>query len=291
LQAFLAVVDTGSIGRAADRVHMSQPALSRLIRSLEDRLGIGLFERVAKGMILTGAGEAFLPHARHLVAELVQATDLMAEMRGLRRGAVRLGAVSSVTSSFLPAAIHSLQSYEPGLLVQVQEADTDALLVQLLKRELDLVIAAGATMPGVLRLAALDFHDRFCVVCREGHALTRRETLDVQDLAGYRWFLQGPGTTPRQLFDQHFARIGIAPPTPAVETGSTNAAVALLRTSEGLGWMASRAAREAGLVSLDVAALTAERRYQVYRRQKGLLPAPARRLLDFLPVSRDPAEH
>jgi DNA-binding transcriptional LysR family regulator len=284
LQAFLAIVDCGSLGRAADRVHLTQPALSRLVRTMEERLGVRLFERVSTGMALTDAGEAFLPHARHLVAELTHATHLMEEMRGLRRGAIRLGAVSSVTSSFLPAAIHMLQSFEPGLLVQIVEADTDALLARLLKREVDLAIAADATLSGVLRVATVDFHDHFTIVGRQNHPMSRGGQIAVGDLKRARWVLQAMPSTPRQLFDRRFADLGIDPPLPAVETGSTNAAVALLRTSDALGWMASRGARQAGLVALDVPDFRVDRQYFIYRRQNGLLPVPARRLLDFLPL-------
>lgn len=284
LLAFVAVVDNGSIGRAADRVSISQPALSRLIRAMEHQLGVRLFDRVTTGMVLTEAGQAFLPHARFLVAEMAQAEELIDEIKGLRRGQVRLGAVSSVTSTFLPDAIHRFQSFEPGLLVLIQEADTDTLLTSLLQRAVDLVIAAELRVPGIVSIAALDFADTFTVVCRKDHPLTQVARPGVETVAGARWVLQTGERTPRRLFDGLFEAKGNRPPIAAIEADSASTCVALLRHSDCLGWMASKAGLAAGLACLDIPELSVARRYFIYRRQNGLLPAPARRLLDYLPL-------
>jgi DNA-binding transcriptional LysR family regulator len=284
LLAFVAVVDSGSVGRAAERVNISQPALSRLVRAMEHRLGVRLFDRVTTGMALTEAGEAFLPHARLLVAELSEATDLIDEIKGLKRGQVRLGAVSSVTSTFLPDAIHRFQSCEPGLLVRIHEADTDTLLSQLLKREVDLVIAAELRVAGIEAIARLEFADHFTVVCSHQHPLAGAPAPRVENVLDARWVLQSSDRTPRRLFDALFEKLGVRPPIAAVETDSASTAIALLRNSDCLGWMAARVGHEAGLAELQIEDLMVERRYLIFRRQNGLLPAPARRLLDYLPL-------
>ena len=284
LLAFVAVVDSGSLGRAAERVNISQPALSRLVQTMEHRLGVRLFDRVTTGMVLTEAGEAFLPHARLLVAEMAQAIDLIDEIKGLKRGQVRLGAVSSITSTFLPSAIHRFQSAEPGLLVQLLEADTGTLLSGLLKREVDLVIAAGLQVAGVVPIARLEFSDRFTVVCGREHRWAETGPPPIDEVGSARWVLQSQNRTPRRLFNALFESRGLRPPTAAVETDSVSTAIALLRNSDSLGWMAARVGEEAGLVELHIPDLSIERRYFIFRRQYGLLPVPARRLLDYLPL-------
>ena len=105
LNAFLAVVQHGSLGRAAQRLNITQPALSRTIRRLEEQIGAPLFERYATGMMLTNFGQALLPHATLLQREAEQAAEEINALRGLSRGTIRVGAVASAVSLVLPVAI------------------------------------------------------------------------------------------------------------------------------------------------------------------------------------------
>jgi len=128
LRAFLAVADEKSLGRAARAIHLSQPALSRLIQSMEVRLSAKLFDRHPKGMLLTVFGEALLPHARALVFENEQAMAALDRMRGLERGTVRIGAVASVARAFLPDIVRRFLTERPGIRIELLEANDLALL-------------------------------------------------------------------------------------------------------------------------------------------------------------------
>jgi DNA-binding transcriptional LysR family regulator len=141
LRAFLAIVQFGSLGRAAESLHVTQSALTRILQRLENQIGVPLFERRASGMILTSYGTAFEPYATPLVAEADHAVREIAALRGLEKGLVRVGAVASALAGILPETIDKLLVQWPGLQVRIIEGSTDELTVLLAKGEIDLAIA------------------------------------------------------------------------------------------------------------------------------------------------------
>lgn len=290
LRAFLAVVDSGSLGRAAESINLSQPALSRLIQDMETRLDARLFERHGRGMTLTGFGEALLPHARLLLFEIGQARDALAALKGLKRGAVRVGVVASIARTLLPAAVDRLLRAAPDLTVELVEAEDDRLAAALDRREVDLAIARNLSgHDDVEAIAECLFDDSYSVVCAADHPLARKERVTLEDLAGERWVSGAPGATPRALFNELLRKAGGAPPVVSVETWSPNAAIAFVSRTHLLGWLPRplfRAEETAGIVrALDVPALSLPRRFFAYKRARGLLPPAAQRLLDELPLA------
>ena len=143
LRAFLTITETGSLGRAAALVHLTQPSLSRMIQSMEQRLGHRLFDRQSKGMVLTPAGEILLDHARLLAFEMQAAREQLDALRGLRRGVVRIGAVAAVMRTFVTQAVATLLKEFPDLSVEMIEGTDGDLLSALLDRKLELVVTAS----------------------------------------------------------------------------------------------------------------------------------------------------
>src|ERR1700757_4631528 len=142
LTTFTTIVKGGSLGRAAALLNMTQPALSRAIKRLEQQLGAELFERHSKGMQLTDIGRAFLPHATSLHVEATQALEEIQALRGAAKGTVRVGAVASIASSILPPAIERTLTKWPGLHFEVFEGVWDLLAASLSKHEIDLALGA-----------------------------------------------------------------------------------------------------------------------------------------------------
>ena len=127
LQAFLAIVETGSLGRAADSLHLTQPALSRIVKRMEQQLGVTLFERRPNGMELTSFGQALLPYATHLTKEASLAIEEINVRLGLGRGTLRIGAVASAAVMVLPGVLKHMLRRWPNLHVQIIEAVEDRL--------------------------------------------------------------------------------------------------------------------------------------------------------------------
>lgn len=289
LRAFLAVIDCGSLGRAALSVNMTQPTLSRLIREMEIRLGSPLFERHSKGMVLTAAGESLMPYARLLLFEMDQAVEALDALKGLHRGTVRLGAVAAVTRSIIPKAAARLLKDAPALRIDMVEAPDGELVDALASRRIDLMIAAELPVhEEIVPVAECRFDDVYTVFCSAAHPLARQSDTDLDRVLAESWIMPKPGSTPRSLFERLVRQAGHDLPVIAVETGSVGAQLSFVAQGRLLGWLPHpliESELDSGKVRLlTVRELTIHRRFFVYRRRRGLLPDAARQLLKFLPL-------
>ena len=159
LTYFKALAEQRNFGRAAEVVHVSQPALSVQIRELEKTLGAALVERQARDVVLTPFGRRILTHAETVLAA-TQALGDAARWRGGLSGQLRLGLIPTIAPYLLPTALEALRSRDISLDVQVQEAKTDRLLADLRAGRLDAaVIALPAAEEGLIEVPL--FEDRF----------------------------------------------------------------------------------------------------------------------------------
>lgn len=159
LSYFKALAEQRNFGRAADMVHVSQPALSVQIRELEKTLGADLVERQARDVVLTPFGRRILAHATRVLAATRALEDAARWREGLA-GELRLGLIPTIAPYILPATLEALRSRDISLDVQVQEAKTDRLLAELRAGRLDAaVIALPAEEEGLIALPL--FEDRF----------------------------------------------------------------------------------------------------------------------------------
>jgi len=287
LIAFNAIAASGSLGRAAGTLHMTQPTLSRTIRKLEERVGAALFERHSKGMQLTDVGRALRPHAELLQRESERADEQVKAMLGLARGTIRVGAVASIACLVLPLAIGATCAKWPRLQVQVIEGVWDRLARALAAHEID--IALGVAVDDTDELVAVPdclWEDSSRVVAGRAHPLHTRPELSLADTLGERWAIPPRGTAPFEHLMRTFARQGLPPPEVIVETRSVTTLKGLIAHSGFLGWMPRpmyEAERRAGLIdALVIPGVDERRTLTAFRRRAGLLPGPAVKLLDEL---------
>ena len=287
IAAFLSIASHGSLGRAAEAMHVTQPALSRIVRRLEDEVGAPLFERTSRGMLLTAFGQALLPRATLMHQEAWHAAEEINAMRGLAKGTVRVGAIGSVASAILPRAIAAVLARWPGLRIEVVEGVWDRRADALLRHEID--IALGKQMEDsadICAIADCRWTDTSHVVAASGHPLLAREGLSAADVLDQRWASVPRGTAPYVEMSQMFARHGLPAPEIAVETRSIVVLKSLVIDAGFLSWMAApmyEAERRAGLVSaLPIPDLHAVRTLTAFRRRQGILPAPAVKLIEQL---------
>src|SRR5215469_14458612 len=113
VEAFLAIARSGGFARGSAALHLSQPATSRRIKLLEAELGAPLFDRLARGVALTEAGQAFLPHAQALLASMRDGIEAVNAVRGTPQGTVRLALVGTLASSSLTARLRQLRQEHP----------------------------------------------------------------------------------------------------------------------------------------------------------------------------------
>ncbi len=287
LRTFLAIAETGSLGRAARIANLTQPSLSRLIKGMEDRLGHALFERGSKGMAVTAAGELLAFHARHIVSEMQNTRDELAALSGLKRGVVRIGAVAAVMRTLVAETIGKLLASAPDLGVELVEAVDGELLDALVTRRVDLVVAASPLdHPEVQQIGRGAYRDSFAVYGAVDHPLPPAPPL--REVLAQDWVMPGTAFTPRQTFVRLLAAQGFSPPRVAVETASVEAMIAVSARSCLLCWLpeplVAPHVASGTMRKFDVPALATERSFLLHRRRSGLLPDAARRFVELFPL-------
>jgi DNA-binding transcriptional LysR family regulator len=287
LSAFLAIATHGSLGRAAEVLHLTQPALSRTVKRLEEQIGAPLFERNSKGMLLTPVGETLLPHASLMARVAADASDEIRALRGLEKGTIKVGGIASTVSMILPQAIHGVLARWPNLQVRVLEGVWDRLAEALAKHEIDIALAeATVESETVVPIADCAWTDNSHIVASTEHPLRRRQGLALADTLDQRWACTPRGTAPYLHMQRTFRAHGLPAPEIAVETRSILVMKSLMKHAGFLCWMAGpmfENERVAGLFdALPLPDLGAGRTLTAFRRRDGILPAPAVKLLDEL---------
>lgn len=292
LAAFTSIAATGSLGRSAEALHITQPALSRTIKRLEETVGEELFERHSKGMQLTDIGRALLPHAELLLLEASHATEEIRALQGLAKGVIRVGAVGSIASSVLPQAVGEVLKRWPGLQVHVLEGVWDRLTDALVKHEVDLALAMDAPdSEEIVAIRDCRWEDRSFVVAARDHP-QRQKMRSLADTLTQPWAMPPHGSGPFEQMQATFHAHGLALPAIAVETRSVTVLKSLVIHSGFLSWMPEpmyQVERQAGLIdALPLPGAVATRTLTAFRRRHGILPAPAARLLDQLRTMATP---
>src|SRR5258708_4344262 len=205
----LSVAEHGSIGKAAMALGLTQPALTKSIRRLEDELAVRLFERQPRGGAPTEFGDILLRHAKLLQIELRDVKGEIEAIKGGHAGSVVIGAGPSWLSRFLPLAVSRLLAKRPSVRVRVWGGFDDMLLRQLRQGDLDVVVAAlpERTEPDLAwrPLTVDDLRGG----ARAGHPLARRRRLALGQLAEQSWVLPRPEVLARQRLDALFLAEGL----------------------------------------------------------------------------------
>ena len=203
LRAFTALADQRNFTRAAHACHLSQPAFSALIRTLEDALGARLFDRDTRSVQLTPEGRLFEASARRLLDDMQGAIGDLADHVERRQGRVSIAALPSLAAGWLPAILAEFMQQWPGITVALHDALSDACIAQLRSHQADFALAAsgaGAAAASDLRGARL-CSDRFHLVCRADHPLARVPRLTAKQLAPWPFIQMSRNSSVRQSLD------------------------------------------------------------------------------------------
>jgi DNA-binding transcriptional LysR family regulator len=187
LRYFVAVAEEENVTRAAARLHVSQPGLSRQIRDLEDEIGFLLLERSAKSVHLTQAGRTFLTEARAVLQRADEAVKAARAKSGGAEGEIHVGYAPSLTVEILPRALRKFQTDFPRVRVMLHDLSTEEMLAGLHQGKLQLALApqtSGKMLRG-LRFKELACY-AICVAVAPGHRLARARSVKLADLAGER---------------------------------------------------------------------------------------------------------
>ena len=287
LAAFDAVVEHGSVGKAAVALNATQPTVSRQIRTLERQIGTMLFDRDQAGMHLTSAGADLLPRVRHILHEMALAGEAMDAHRGLLRGAVRVGGVDAVARSFLPAILADVARRAPHLRMEVLVGSEEQLDRALAQREIDVMFATAPPKEvEAVQIGSREFTDRCVVFCVNDHPLHLQSAVTARDVVQQSWALGHRGATTRDQFETLMRAVGLEFPAVALETDSVDLIISVISRSRIMGWLPEpilrHAGRDAAIRILSLPDLELIRRFRAYRRSRGTFPPGGQVLIDAM---------
>jgi LysR family transcriptional regulator, regulator of abg operon len=287
LQLILAIAEAGTLRAAAGRMNVTQPALTKALRQLEDEFGTAMVLRSPKGVRLTPAGELLAARAASALRELDRAREEVAWQLRHARARVTVGVSPAAAITLMPGALARLRARWPQVQVGVVDALYPRALTMVRAGELDL--AAGPLPPDGaghgLRVVPL-FDAQQILVARAGHPLAHARRL--ADLEQAAWVVTGPPNGPGDPAHLGFDRLGLATPPVVLQCESFSTLVALMPSVDAVGIMPQgffdRYAGRMGLVRLPIDDPLPRVTLHAVWRADAPLTALAARLLDALEV-------
>jgi LysR family pca operon transcriptional activator len=239
LQTFLEVARQRSVGRAADVLHVSQPAVTKTIRELETVLEVRLFEKDGRGIRITRFGEVFLRHAGASVAAIQQGIDSVSRAQASSGPPLRIGALPTVSARIMPNAIQLFLDEKTGSPVKIVTGENQVLLEQLRIGVLDLVVGRLAAPEQMVGLSFEHLYSEQVVfVVRRGHPLLEGKSFNFARIRDYTILMPTRGSVIRPFAERFLLAHGIAELPVEVETVSDSFGRALLRRSDAI-WIIS----------------------------------------------------
>jgi DNA-binding transcriptional LysR family regulator len=295
LRTFKAVADLTSFSVAAQHLRLSQPSVSYQVKELEEALGLPLLDRLGKRVALTEAGAVLYAYARRAIDVLDEATLVLDEMRGIKRGSLRVGASTTVGIYLLPAALGAFKKLHPDLVISLEIGTRANVQEQVLRNELDLAVVGPALRDP--ELAVLPFiTDELVVVAPAGHALAGKRGLTLKDLSGQPFVMREAASGSRWSLEKAARKAG-AKLTVAMELGSNGAIKHAVESGLGLAVLSRYAcALELSggrLVELKVSGFPIQRDWHIVHLRRRKLPTSVLAFIEFLKgtswLSRDGA--
>lgn len=234
VDVLLAVVHTGSMGKASAVLRMSQPAVSKAIASLEQTLGVSLLERSRRGVEPTPYGLALIKRGVNVFDELRQGVQDIAFLTDPTVGDIRVGGTDGMISTLISPVVHQLSTRYPRMTFRVSVGDLRTLYRELEVRRVDVVVSRLNSPPSEEYSAEILYEDTLVVVAGLRHPLARRRKIEVAELLDEPWASQPPETNFGAFAMEAFRAAGLEPPRIAVATTSHTLHNELLATGRYL---------------------------------------------------------
>jgi len=272
LQVFHAVAGTSSFTRAAEALHMTQPAVTHQVRQLEEELGTRLFDRANNRIALTEAGEEVRAYASRILGLYADMQESVKALTGERTGLVTLGASTTVAEYMLPELLGEFRRHFPEVRIRLRVANTDAVVAMVADSAIDLGVVEGAVEDGRLLVEECR-RDELQVVVPPDHPLAARDTVTPADLLPWPILFREDGSGTRSVIERYLESHGIdaARLDRPFELGSTEAIKGAVRAGTGISILsAATLEKEVQLALLAVRPLEPrlERPYSFVRQRQ-----------------------
>lgn len=234
LKIFEAVARHLNFTKAAEELHLTQPAVSMQIKQLEQAIDLPLFDQVGKRISLTEAGEELQRYSRLISTQLLEAEQVFAEMKGIQRGRLNI-TVASTANYFVPRLWANFRNQHPGVMVSLNVTNREGLLQALAENDTDLVIM-GQPPEGIDLVAETFMSNPLVVIAPPIHPLADARFIPLQRLKKETFLVREQGSGTRSLMERVFAEKGLEPATP-IEMSSTEAIKQGVEAGLGLALM------------------------------------------------------
>lgn len=283
LKVFESVARHLSYSRAADELHLTQPAVSMQIKQLEDNVSLPLFEQLGKRIFLTEAGRELYQYSRAIAQQLADMEVALDELKGMERGKLNI-AVVTTANYFAPHLLAKFCQRYHGVTVSLNVSNRETVLKQLADNQIDLAIMGQP--PENLDIDSESFMENpLVVVAPPNHPLCRERRIPVKRLAQEIFLVRESGSGTRSAMERFFAEHGIKI-NKGMETDTTEAIKQAVQAGMGLGIMSQHTAElelETGrLKILDVQGFPIIRYWHVVHRKHKRLSSVAKAFLEFL---------
>jgi LysR family carnitine catabolism transcriptional activator len=283
LEVFLQIAETRSFRLAAERMHVSQPALSRTLQSAEWKLSARLFDRNTRRVELSSAGHELLPIAKRVLSEFRGSLSDLSEFIAGRRGRVVVASLPSAAAALLPSAIAHFSTTHPQVLIELQPSPAEKVQDLVREGHADFALSIRPTDEREVHYEPL-IRDDFVLICPVGHELASSRSANWAEFAQHPYIASGAVTSVRHIADRVLSESGIAI-SPRYE--SSNLAVLGAMVAAGLGIsavpkLALRLIDATQLVVVPLRKPVAHRELGLLTRSSRSLPAAATRFIEVL---------
>ncbi len=280
LEAFIAVAESGSFSVAAERIHVTQPAVSKRIAQLEDILECRLFDRIARSVTLTEAGEALMPRAHQILQAIADTRQAIHDLSGEISGRLRLAISHHIGLHRLPPSLKQFAQQHPSVTIDVDFMDSEKAYEGILHGHFEVAVITLAPQPHPKIEARIIWPDPLVFMVADDHPLTKEQRPSLQTLCNHPAILPGLGTYTGRMARAVFEEQRV--PLPA--TMATNYLETIkMMVSIGLGWsLLPESMLESGLQAIDIPDVHIERQLgYIHHREKSLSNA-ARAFIQLL---------
>ncbi|ANG64446.1 LysR family transcriptional regulator [Marinobacterium aestuarii] len=244
LQLLVALDEFRHIGRVAESLALTQPAVSKMLAEIERMFGLALFSRSTRGTEPTAYGETVIRFARSVQADFDRTRDEINAVASGAAGRVSIGAMVVATPVWLAQAISLLKARSSQTTALIEEGDLKRLLPRLRMGELDLLVGRlepGYAAPDLDTEAVYD--EPMCVVTCADHPIAHKASVDWHDLASLPWVVPPPWASSRIKLNQMFYKHGLNPPVDLIESASFLTILTFVRQRPAIGYLAQDVAR------------------------------------------------
>gem|GEM_PF-78293 len=284
LRSFRAVAEEGGFSRAAEALFLTQSTISMQVAALERELGVRLFERLGRRVVLTHAGDAMLGYAVRILSQVDESRRTMTSFRGLEAGELVVGASLTIGSYLVPELFGLFHRQHPGIRLLLEIAPTPRQVGQIASGKLDLGLVEGP-IHGPEFMVEPFRTDQLALIVPPGHRWAARESVAAGELEGEPFLEREPTSGTREIVQGRLAALGIRL-TPVLEMGSPEALKRAVRAGLGVAIVSSATVElelKAGLlIALPVTGVELSRPFYIVIHRDRYISAPLSAFVDLL---------